>query len=117
MIVSAAISEVALFLFLWNNLRISGQSHDGGSCILANGEQLQIAVRQEYRMLTDHQRNRYHAAINTLKLSGVYDQIATIHSNATTSGGAHGVPSFLPWHREFVKRSDKFFEIFRILWD
>ena len=86
----------------------SGQSQGGNTCTLANGQPLQMAIRPEYRMLSDSQRNRYHAAINTLKRSGVFDQIATIHSNVTIAGSAHGAPSFLPWHREFIKRSNKF---------
>lgn len=86
----------------------SGQSQGGNTCTLGNGQPLQMAIRPEYRMLSDSQRNRYHAAINTLKRSGVFDQIATIHSNVTIAGSAHGAPSFLPWHREFIKRSNKF---------
>ena len=89
---------------------ILGSGRDGTSdCTLANGQPLQRAVRQEYRMLSDTERNRYHAALNTLKRSGVYDEIAALHANATVSGGAHGAPSFLPWHRVYLKRYMKIF--------
>lgn len=71
---------------------------------MLDGRPLRKAVRQEYRMLTDVQRTLFHDAINTLKRSGVFDQIANIHSNVTIAGSAHGAPSFLPWHREYIKR-------------
>ena len=88
---------------------ILGSGRDGtNACTLANGQPLQRAVRQEYRMFSDAERNRYHATVNTLKRSGVYDEIATLHANAAVAGSAHGAPSFFPWHREFIKRSNKF---------
>ncbi|KAI3413411.1 hypothetical protein GPALN_010905 [Globodera pallida] len=75
-------------------------------CQLANGQPLRKALRKEYRMLTDDERARYHAALKAIKQSGEYDNIARIHSNPTIVGGAHSGPAFLPWHREYLKRME-----------
>ena len=32
-------------------------------------------LRKEYRMMTDDERNRFHAALNVLKQNGKYSQI------------------------------------------
>uniref|UniRef100_A0A183CFJ5 Tyrosinase_Cu-bd domain-containing protein n=1 Tax=Globodera pallida TaxID=36090 RepID=A0A183CFJ5_GLOPA len=74
-----------------------------GLCHLANGKPLPMAYRKEYRMLTDDERRRFHAAMNELKRQGIYRFFATQHRRVAT-GGAHSGPAFLPWHREFVKR-------------
>ncbi|CAJ0566021.1 unnamed protein product, partial [Mesorhabditis spiculigera] len=62
------------------------------------------AVRKEYHTLTDVERNRYHAALKTLKKKGVYDVFATFHAKASNAMNAHHGPAFLPWHRELLKR-------------
>ncbi|CAJ0948738.1 unnamed protein product, partial [Mesorhabditis belari] len=69
-------------------------------------------VRKEYRMMSDYERQRFHGAVNTLKQSGTYDQIAKMHSQMSQSGGAHSGPAFLAWHREFIKEVE--FELRRI---
>ncbi|KAF7635297.1 ShKT domain-containing protein [Meloidogyne graminicola] len=71
----------------------------GGLC---NG--LQRAVRTEYRLMSEDQRQRFHNALLQIKNNGVYDQLARVHSDAVLSGSAHGGPAFHPWHREFIKR-------------
>ncbi|RCN36269.1 common central domain of tyrosinase [Ancylostoma caninum] len=76
----------------------------GSNCVLANGRTLTKALRKEYRVLTDDERQRYHTAMWTIKGNGDYDTIARIHSQFSTSPGAHSGPAFLPWHREFIKR-------------
>ncbi|KAL3098847.1 hypothetical protein niasHT_024601 [Heterodera trifolii] len=68
------------------------------------GRQLNKAIRKEYRMLSDMERSRFHAAMKTIKQNGEYDKIARIHADPTIGGGAHGGPAFLPWHREYIKR-------------
>lgn len=62
------------------------------------------AIRKEYRMLSDDERNRLHSAFLQIKNNGEYDRLATIHSQFANSGSAHSGPAFLPWHREFIKR-------------
>ena len=94
------------FYYSEKDLMNSGDEHDGNNCKIG-GQHLKKAIRQEYRMLSDTERSRYHAAVNTLKRSGVFDKIAVIHSNITIAVGAHGEPSFFPWHREYLKRSDQ----------
>ncbi|KIH68242.1 hypothetical protein ANCDUO_01421 [Ancylostoma duodenale] len=55
-------------------------------------------------MLTDGERKRYHRAMNKIKWSGVYDELAKIHTEYATSPAAHGGSGFLPWNREYMKR-------------
>ncbi|KIH66111.1 hypothetical protein ANCDUO_03567 [Ancylostoma duodenale] len=106
---------------------LAGRLAANGQCSLPNGQMLKKAIRKEYRMMTDDERQRYHAAIQTLKqykqdlgdamlrtalevqwltgeLNGEYDRISRIHSHSTKVGGAHSGPAFLPWHREYSKR-------------
>lgn len=40
---------------------------NGAGCTLPNGQPLQKSLRKEYRMLTDDERNRLHAAFRGLK--------------------------------------------------
>uniref|UniRef100_A0AC35FYI9 ShKT domain-containing protein n=1 Tax=Panagrolaimus sp. PS1159 TaxID=55785 RepID=A0AC35FYI9_9BILA len=84
---------------------IGGNGQQGSNfCTLNNGQPLRKALRKDYRMLSDDERARFHAAIRQLKNSGEYDRLAVVHSQFAESGGAHSGPAFLPWHREFIKR-------------
>ncbi|KAL6730885.1 hypothetical protein Aduo_001808 [Ancylostoma duodenale] len=85
---------------------LRGRLAANGQCSLPNGQMLKKAIRKEYRMMTDDERQRYHAAIQTLKQNGEYDRISRIHSHSTKVGGAHSGPAFLPWHREYSKRME-----------
>ncbi|EYC33685.1 hypothetical protein Y032_0002g930 [Ancylostoma ceylanicum] len=79
----------------------------GGECMLQTKDgyrTLKKAVRKEYRMLTDQERKRYHKAMNKIKKNGVYDKLAKLHANYSTSPAAHGGSGFLPWSREYLKR-------------
>ncbi|KAL4234834.1 hypothetical protein ACF0H5_006475 [Mactra antiquata] len=58
-------------------------------------------TRKEYRILTDEERNTYHAAVNELKRVGRYDIFANIHQG-TNIDSAHGGPNFLGWHRIYL---------------
>lgn len=73
-------------------------------CFLPNGKKLLMAIRKEYRQLSEEERQRFHSALDRLKRSGDYDKIAQWHSKPELSGGAHSGPAFLPWHREYIKR-------------
>lgn len=55
-------------------------------------------------MLTDEERQTFHHGMQQLKADGLYDVISRVHAETMASGGAHGGPAFLPWHREFLKR-------------
>uniref|UniRef100_A0A183C149 ShKT domain-containing protein n=1 Tax=Globodera pallida TaxID=36090 RepID=A0A183C149_GLOPA len=86
---------------------VGGKRQEGSNiCQLANGQPLRKALRKEYRMLTDDERARYHAALKAIKKSGEYDNFARIHSDPAIVGGAHSGPAFLPWHREYLKRME-----------
>ncbi|WKY02780.1 hypothetical protein Q1695_016225 [Nippostrongylus brasiliensis] len=74
------------------------------TCTLANGQTLSKALRKEYRMLTDDERQKYNTAMWTIKSNGDYDTLSQIHSQYITSPGAHSGPAFPGWHREFIKR-------------
>ncbi|KIH68241.1 hypothetical protein ANCDUO_01420 [Ancylostoma duodenale] len=74
------------------------------SCVLPNGNILARAVRREYRMLSEQQRERYHNAMNVIKKNGVYDDLARLYTKCETSPGAHAGPAFLPWHRVYLTR-------------
>ncbi|VDM69238.1 unnamed protein product [Strongylus vulgaris] len=76
----------------------------GSNCVLPSGARLGRALRKEYRVMTDAERNRYHTAMWTIKGNGDYDVLSRIHSSFVTSPGAHSGPAFFPWHREFIKR-------------
>uniref|UniRef100_A0A0R3RSJ5 Tyrosinase_Cu-bd domain-containing protein n=1 Tax=Elaeophora elaphi TaxID=1147741 RepID=A0A0R3RSJ5_9BILA len=75
-------------------------------CHLGGGQILQRAVRKEIRMLTDDERERFFNAVRQLKASGEYNRLANIHRKEASGSGAHSGPSFLLWHREFIKRME-----------
>ncbi|GFO16266.1 tyrosinase [Plakobranchus ocellatus] len=63
-------------------------------------------VRKEYRMLSDDERSRFHAAINSLKQDTTvepnkYDAIALLHTGMA-SFTAHGGAGFPGWHRIYI---------------
>lgn len=70
--------------------------------------QTQPALRKEYRMLTDAERQKYHAALNKLKVNKIdglskYDLLVIRH-DPKYSPGAHFGPALLPFHREMLKQ-------------
>ncbi|GAB1611242.1 putative tyrosinase-like protein tyr-1, partial [Argonauta hians] len=64
-------------------------------------------VRKEYRQLTEQERSDFHRSINLLKQDtsiapNVFDSIAALHTGSTAYN-AHNGPTFLLWHRIYVK--------------
>jgi hypothetical protein len=62
-----------------------------------------MALRKNYRNLTDVERNRFVEALFHLKSTGIVDQFANIHVTHMEHG-IHRSSHFLPWHREFILR-------------
>ncbi|VDM40417.1 unnamed protein product [Toxocara canis] len=81
-----------------------GHMAPDGSCALPWGGTLNRAIRKEIRMMSDSERNRLFGAIRQLKNTGEYDRLSDMHRQVGLASGAHSGPSFLPWHREFLKR-------------
>ncbi|KHJ95635.1 common central domain of tyrosinase [Oesophagostomum dentatum] len=83
---------------------MGGRMMGNGGCILPNGQPYLMALRKEYRMMTDNERMRWNNALIQMKRSGEYDRLSVMHRQVGSSSGAHSGPGFLPWHREFMKR-------------
>lgn len=71
-------------------------------------EHVKPAIRKEYRMMSDEERQRFQTAINRLKNSKIdglskYDILIVYHT-PENSPGAHFGPAFLPFHREWLKQ-------------
>lgn len=62
-----------------------------------------MAVRTNYRNLTDGERNRFVQALYHVKSTGLVDQFAEIHDRHFFHG-IHRSSHFLPWHREMLLR-------------
>jgi len=58
-------------------------------------------IRKEYRRLTTHERDAYHAALRTMKNNGEY-RIFVQHHRPADSPGAHFGPAFYCWHRVYL---------------
>ncbi|KAL3109138.1 hypothetical protein niasHT_013918 [Heterodera trifolii] len=83
--------------------RVSAQTNQFDGATATNGK----ALRMEYRMLSDDQRARFHAAMQQLKRgfgSYEYDRLSALHSDPRMMPSAHSGPTFLLWHREYLKR-------------
>lgn len=65
-------------------------------------------VRKNQRALTAKERKAFVDAVLTTKRQGTYDAFVQIHSDFMLGdpdgkgSTAHGVPSFLPWHRQLL---------------
>ncbi|KAL3114124.1 hypothetical protein niasHT_010938 [Heterodera trifolii] len=82
---------------------IAAQTNQFDGATATNGK----ALRMEYRMLSDDQRARFHAAMQQLKRgfgSYEYDRLSALHSDPRMMPSAHSGPTFLLWHREYLKR-------------
>ncbi|ORX89317.1 Di-copper centre-containing protein [Basidiobolus meristosporus CBS 931.73] len=60
----------------------------------------EINERREFRQLTAEERTNFITAVNTLKQTGLYDQLVNVHLSYVPH--AHSTPPFFPWHRFFI---------------
>lgn len=74
-----------------------------------------IRTRYECRELSDTQRQALFNAFNTLMTSGAYTKYVDWHVSVTNT--AHGVPEFLPWHREYLRRLETELGVDLCYWD
>ena len=65
-----------------------------------------MGVRQNYRSLTDVERNRFVEALKHVKSTGLVDQFAEIHERHFFHL-IHRSSHFLPWHREMLLRFER----------
>ena len=61
-----------------------------------------MRCRTDYRNLTPGEKTRFVAALYHVKGQGVVDSFAQEHLAHFNHG--HRNSSFLPWHREFIRR-------------
>ncbi|RNJ50132.1 tyrosinase family protein [Methylocystis hirsuta] len=65
-----------------------------------------MGIRKNYRDLSLAERRVFVGALRHVKLTGLIDQFATIHSSHF-GHGIHQSSHFLPWHREFILRFER----------
>src|SRR2546429_1805555 len=66
-----------------------------------------MGLRRNQNDISSDQRDRFVAAVKTMKTTGVYDRYVQIHQTAaamvaTAHNYAHMGPAFFPWHRYFI---------------
>ena len=61
-----------------------------------------VRCRKNQATLSAVERDRFVAALLSIKASGVYDTFVAEHMGAMSN--AHRGPAFLPWHREYLRR-------------
>ncbi|KAJ3084140.1 hypothetical protein HK102_000753 [Quaeritorhiza haematococci] len=71
-----------------------------------------VAVRREWRELSEKERQDFLGAVNGLKRApstmgqaNRYEDF--VHLHLISEFDAHGVPAFLPWHRHFIREFEK----------
>jgi hypothetical protein len=69
-----------------------------------------MRCRRDYRDLTPAEKSRYIAALYDAKARGVVDAFADEHDVHFTHG--HNNSSFLPWHREFLRRFEAELQVY-----
>jgi tyrosinase len=74
-----------------------------------------IRTRYECRELSDTQRTALFDAFKRLMTGGQYTKFVDWHVSVTST--AHGVPEFLPWHREYLRRLEMELGVDLCYWD
>ena len=69
-----------------------------------------MRCRRDYRDLNAAEKARYVAALYDAKARGVVDEFADLHDLHFTHG--HNNSSFLPWHREFIRRFEAELQVY-----
>ncbi|KAF7635298.1 Tyrosinase_Cu-bd domain-containing protein [Meloidogyne graminicola] len=95
-----------LFFYLFKKSFALSKSNGVNDCTLPTGNKLKKCVRKELRMLTEQERNNYFKVVKKMKENGDFELCATLHRDTVLEHAGHFGPSFLPWHRELLKRCE-----------
>lgn len=60
--------------------------------------------RKDFTQLTNTERTALASAFNVLEANGTMQSYANLHDANFNGGRIHWCPSFLPWHRDFLRR-------------
>lgn len=71
-----------------------------------------MRCRRDYRDLTAAEKSRFIAALYDAKTRGVIDDFANEHDTHFDHG--HFTSSFLPWHREFLRRFEAELQVYDV---
>ncbi|KAI6232600.1 hypothetical protein M3Y99_01006500 [Aphelenchoides fujianensis] len=80
--------------------KLNKQAHE---CTVPGRGVMRKAYRKEYRVMSDEERERYHAALQETKKGGYFDSVAVSHAvmeiaeRFADAGGAHAGVAFLYW--------------------
>ena len=73
--------------------------------VTCDGDEDELCVRKDHRMLTVDEQNRFLNAFTQINAMNALGPLVDIHSNAIHQ--MHSNPRFLPWHRVYLVRMEE----------